>query len=95
MWQSKMFTEDQMVAWENKAATRRHGQSSRPTSPKMAGMQTILRHDGKAVMFQRGSASHTGDSSAAEVGAVLIKKYSSYCMKQKKLHVFFLQFLTY
>ncbi len=34
MWQSKMFIEDQMVAWENKAATHRHGLNSRPTSPK-------------------------------------------------------------
>jgi hypothetical protein len=34
MCQSEMFTEDQMVTWENKTAHSRHGPSSRHTSPR-------------------------------------------------------------
>ncbi len=44
MWQSKMFMEDQMVAWEKKLRRNRHGQRSRHTSPRSGwNASSILR----------------------------------------------------
>jgi hypothetical protein len=34
MWESEMFTEDQMVAWENKPLPSRHGRLSKTTSQR-------------------------------------------------------------
>ncbi len=51
MWESKMFTEDQMVAWENKPATQQAQQALQDYF-KVAGAPPVLAGNGKALAVQ-------------------------------------------
>ncbi len=64
MWQSKMFTEDQMVTWENEPAAQQTGGAPDIFHREVAGTQAALRNDGKTIAIQRGSASRPRNSSS-------------------------------
>jgi hypothetical protein len=52
MWESKMFTEDQMVAWENKTPAQQTWQNLQDYFGKMARAKTIFASHRKTVVVQ-------------------------------------------
>jgi hypothetical protein len=50
LWQSKMFMDKQMVAWENKTTEQQTWVVPQTyLTKKMGGTQTILHNDGKTI----------------------------------------------
>jgi hypothetical protein len=54
MWQRKMFTENQMVTWENKMPANQTWQIFKHTSPRLAQKETVLGNNIQAILFEGG-----------------------------------------
>ncbi len=69
MWESNMFTEDQMVAWENKTAAQQTWQNLQDYfTEKMARMKTILASHRKTSRFKDAALTAQELAAAEEEG---------------------------